>query len=157
LNPRPGVLTKNLYRFIRLLSLGRKFGRRHPAFRQSRLYFPRTPAGMRSGKPRFVTGTSGCSGPRSRDPWPQLSSHCEICVIGSCVFAIFRRLALHLQPMAEPTPVETVAPPSEWPSAIREPDSNVRSTLREGLRNVPSTGAPSGVYFILYSRSISRF
>jgi len=67
---------------------------------------------MRSGKPRFVTGTPGCSGPRSKDPSPQLSSECEICVVGSCFFAIFRRLALHLQPRAEPTPVETVAPPS---------------------------------------------
>ena len=67
---------------------------------------------MRSGKPRFVTGTPGCSGPRSKDPSPQLSSECEICVVGSYVFAIFRRLALHLQPRTEPTPVETVAPPS---------------------------------------------
>src|SRR5512141_2833160 len=66
---------------------------------------------MRSGKPRFVTGTPGCSGPRSKDPSPQLSSECVICVVGSCVFAIFRRLALHLQPRTEPTPVETVAPP----------------------------------------------
>jgi len=67
---------------------------------------------MRSGKPRFVAGTPGCSGPRSRDPSSRLSGECEICVVGSFVFAIFRRLALHLQPRAEPTPVETVAPPS---------------------------------------------
>ena len=45
-------------------------------------------------------------------PVVALSGECVICVIvGSCFFAIFRRLALHLQPRAEPTPVETVAPP----------------------------------------------
>jgi hypothetical protein len=133
-NPRPGVLTMNLYRFIRPLDLGGEFGRRHPASRPSLLCFPYSPTGVREGKPRFVAGTSGCSGPHSRDPWSQLSGQCEICVIGSFVFATFRRLALHLQPMTEPTPVETVAPPSNSAAGrIAKPVSNLRSRLREGL------------------------
>ena len=47
-----------------------------------------------------------------QEPVVALSGECEICVVGSCCFAIFGRLALHLQPRAEPTPVETVAPPN---------------------------------------------
>ena len=66
-------------------------------------------------------------------PVVALSGECVICVIvGSCFFAIFRRLALHLQPRAEPTPVETVAPPRHFAQQSAEPGRRFRRKRREG-------------------------
>ena len=73
-------------------------------------------------------------------------------------FCHFRRLALHLQPMAEPTPVETVAPPSEPPSAILKPEIRLRSERVSRTCAAQQLLAPRNQnYFILYSRSISLF
>jgi len=87
-------------------------------------------------------------------PVVALSGECEICVVGSCVFAIFRRLALHLQPRAEPTPVETVAPPSTCASRKREarqPIALARITVLGQAASGPE------FYFTLNSRSNSLF
>ena len=71
-------------------------------------------------------------------PVVALSGECEICVCWQLCFAIFRRLALHLQPRAEPTPVETVVtkPPAFPPLAGNaKRGSSLRSKLRERLEH----------------------
>src|SRR5271157_1284411 len=86
-------------------------------------------------------------------PVVALSGECEICVVGSCVFAIFRRLALHLQPRAEPTPVETVAPPSTVHRA--RPGSRPEGAAGGPWRRRANYGLE--FYFTLNSRSNSLF
>lgn len=86
-------------------------GRRNPASFHSLLDVPRRPQACAGVSPGLLQAPldarNNAPGTRHR----KLSGESELCFIGSCCFVRFRRQTLHLQPMAEPTPVETGAPP----------------------------------------------